>query len=296
MARKNETKAEETKTEETALQTQGTTAMAEFDYGEDAVDITQAPLGAEHQTSQDLTVPFWKLIQPGTPGFAEGKLEYQDATGTTKPAKLGMWLNSATGQILPVLHFVCGTTRHDYGEWRPIKEGGGLVGKYDIDSDVVASAKKASEKFGKYKHPETGNDLVESFYMFGSAVDPETGDVVGMGILPFKSTAIKTYKSAMNQIRACTVPGQGGKKQRPPLWGHLLEFTSEVRHEDKNTWAEPRFKPAKGNVIASLLPKDHPAFITAKACKELLETGQAKVDYNQEGSAAETKGGDDSPF
>jgi hypothetical protein len=288
---KKTVQTEETK-EETALQTQGTTAVAEFDYGDDAVDVSQVPQGAEHQTSQDLTVPFWKLIQPGTPGFADGTLSER----VGRQVKLGEWINSATGQVLPKLLFVCGTTRHDYKEWKDIEEGGGLVGSYDIDSEVVAAAKKASEKFGKYKHPETGNALVESFYMFGSAIDPESGDVVGMGVLPFKSTGIKAYKAAMNQVRAATVPGPGGKKVRPPLWAHLMEFTSEVCKEDKNTWAEPRYRPAKGTILASLLERTHPAFITAKACKELMETGQAKVDYNQEGSTAETKGAQDDPF
>lgn len=290
MAKKS--KAEETETDTTALQTQGTTEMAEYDFGDDAVDVGQMPLGAEHQSNEDVSMPFWKLIQPGTPGFAEGTLSERAG----RPVKLGEWLNSATGQVLPKLLFVCGTTRHDYGEWVPQEQGGGLVGKHDIDSEVVAAAKKASEKFGKYKHPETGNDLVESFYMFGAAVDPETGDVVGMAVLPFKSTAIKTYRSAMNQVRAATIVVDGQKK-RPPLWSHMMEFTGEVCKEDKNTWAEPRFRPAKGTIPASIIGRTHPAYMTAKACKELMETGQAKVDYSKEGSTSEARGENgDSPF
>lgn len=267
--------AKKTATAETAIQTTGSTAMAEsHDYGDDAVPVGQVAPGYEHQTGQDTTVPFIKLLQPMSPEVVEQKIV---------GAMPGMWCNTVTGKLYKApegLLFVCGTTRHDYGEFVPRDAGGGFVGRHAIDSELVAKAKAASNKFGKYTHPESGNELVETFYMFGAECDDESA--LGMAVIAFKSTMIKTYKMAMSQLRSHTVV-IGDQKRTPPLFAHLMRLTARIDKNEKGTFAIPVFAPAiEGSVARSLLSPSDDRFIMAKACKELVDAGTAKVNYDQQ--------------
>jgi len=257
--------------ESTALETQGTTEMAAFDYGDDS------GRGFENQTSQDVSVPFIVLLQSISPVVAEQKVA---------GAQAGMWMNTVTNQLWgnpQGLLFVPGTTRHEFAEFIPRKIGGGYVGRHAIDSEVVAKAKAESKKFGSYfvdtedragygKDGEhLGNELTEMFYVFGAFCDDH--EPLGMAVLGFKGTMIRTYKNWMSQIRQV--------KGKPPLFAHLARFTTEGKKNNEGFFHVPVYTPANGSVISSLLAPDDPRFLAGKECMEMINSGAAKVNYEQ---------------
>lgn len=267
-------------------------AITTFDYGDDAADFGQIAAGFEGQNNEDIAIPFIKLLQPNSPQVAGQLIE--GIAG-------GQYFNTITQQLWKNpngLLFVIGATRHEYLQFRPEKHGSGFVGRHAIDSPVVLKAKSESKEFGTYfvdadgRTGDDGDELSETFSCFGAWGD-DAGNV-GMAILPFKSTGIKTYKNMMTQIRSHTME-QGGRKVTPPLFAHLCRFTSEFKQRDKQSWWEPRYAPANGSIATSLIAPDDPRFQLAKSMQKMVVEGTAKVDYSKMDGKKSEKG-DDIPF
>lgn len=272
---KETTKTTEVKKPETAIvQENGTKAMTTFDYGADA------GAGYEHQTSADVAVPIWKLLQVGSPEVVDKRKD----PVTQQVAEAGLWLNTVSGSIRQVLIVVPATTRHVYVEWTPRDEGGGYRGQHDITSKVVADAIRESKNFGEYFAPQVEGEkfrnlLKETFYVF-AGICTDKGEAEGMGLIAFESSKIRGYKAWMGRMKALLVPGPGGKKQKPPLYAHLTVLTSENKKFDVGSAFIPvinSYDPR--GMMHSLIGQDDERFQMAKACKELVDSGEAKVNY-----------------
>lgn len=263
------------KKDDKALETTGTKAIATFDYGDDAVGISDGPgKGYEHQTAHDNAIPFLVVLQQGSPVVAEQKIPN---------ARQGMIMNTVTKQLWENpegLLFVPATTRHQYTEFKPRDLGGGFRGQHEIDSPIVKKAIANSKAFGEY-HTDDGNELVETFYVYGAIANMD-GSANGMAIFAFTSSKIKVYKNWISVVRAHTITDPRGNKVRPPLYAHLTRITTEMIKKDNNIWNNPIMSPAvKNSVDLSLLAPDDERFMMAKACKELVDSGAAKVNYDQ---------------
>lgn len=276
-------KKAETTTEMTKPETK---AMAVHDFGEDAVDVgSGGGVGYEHQSNKDIAIPMLNVLQAGSPVVVESKVE---------GAAAGMIMNSVTQDLWKNpqgLLFVPGTTRHMYTEFVPRDQGGGFKGNHEIDSDVVVAAINRSKNFGEYYTPE-GNELVETFYVYGAIVSEDGEDAVGMAIFAFKSTMIKAYKMYMSLIRGHTVLVDG-KKKIPPMFSHVMRVTTEFKKKNSEAWWQTVVKPWKGGVEPSMIGQTHPAYQLAKSVKSLMDSGVAKVDYSK--AQGESGGGSDEP-
>lgn len=269
------------------LVTQGTQALSAPDYGDLAAPAGQVAQGFENQSNQDVSVPFIKLAHAMTPAVTEGKVE-----GLAP----GMWFDSVTGRTWKNpkgLLFVAATTSHEYTEFKSLDEGGGFVGRHPIDSPLVAKAKAESKKFGEYfviREDGGRNELTETFYVFGIACDEDEALPVGFGVIGFKSSMIKCYKTWMTQVRAHTIT-INGQKRTPPLFAHLNRFTTEVAKKDKFLYPVPIYTPGvNGRISDSLLQPTDERFVAAMSLKDMMDRGIAKVDYAaQEGQAEEVQ-------
>lgn len=259
-------------------------AMAAYDYGEDMVPIGKIAPGYEGQSSQDASMPWIVLLQPMSPAVAQGKVE---------GAKAGMFMNTVTHQLWGAeegVIFVPSTTRHEFVQWVDRDNGGGLVARHEIDSEVVATAKK-KYKFAEYKTPgENGqlDDLVETFYVIGVVCDPD-GSVNGEAMIGLTSTKIKPYKDWIAMIRAFTLVVDGNKYM-PPLYSHIAKMTSKGENFGKDFAHVVKIAPLNGAVKDSLVPKEDERFIRAKALKLAYESGAAKIDYSAQGGKGEAGG------
>jgi len=125
------------------------------------------------------------------------------------------------------------------------------------------------------------DELSENFYSFGVFCDEDVNPL-GIGILTFKSTGIKCYKSWMSSIRGHTILGSDGRKKIPPMYSHINRFTTTYREEGKKAWYVPTYSPAiEGDLNKSMLKKDHPAFMMARQAYESVQADAVKIDYNK---------------
>lgn len=263
------TKKATTKKEETAVaEMPKPGALVEYEYGEDEGK------GYEHQSAADTRIPIINQMQDLSPAVKARK------------ADVGDWRNSVTEQIWTKdqgFLFVPATTRHVFVEWVPREKGGGYRGQHQPDSDIVlaaiAAAKKDPDaKFGEYYTPE-GNELQETFYVFG-ALCTEDGHADSMALIPFYSTKIRAYKGWMTRLRQTVITDAQGRRVRPPLYAHLTRITSTMDRRANNDFAIPVISSGDPRgIIQSLLKPDDERFLMAKACMQLVDSGEAKVDY-----------------
>lgn len=264
----------------TALEKKGDTSIAAFEYDEDDIGA-----GFEHQTKADSSIPFVVLLQALSPIVAGGESE----------AKAGNWFNTVTEQIWGKegFLFVPSTTRHVFGEWTPRDEGGGFHGNHEVDSPVVREAMANGARIGKMKL-SNGHDLVECFYVYG-VICSEAGEPESMGVMAFNSTKIRSYKAWNTRLKQFVASTPNGRV-RVPMYAHLTRVVSELKKNDKGTFYIPTLKSAiDGGLQASLLSKDDERFQAAKQLKQLVDSGDAKIDPNQQNNGGETAG-EESPF
>lgn len=255
------------------------------DYGEDA------GLGYENQSSEDYSLPFISLLQANSP-----QVEAEDST-----LKGGMLFNTVTEEVYSGktgLEFVPAVTEHAFVEWVPRDNGGGFVAKHDENSPIVAKAKETSKEYGKLVTP-TGNDLVETFYMYGVIVD-EDGMPGQMALIGFTSKKIKVYKNFNTKLNMF-VHKKWGIPNKPPLFAHRVRLSSfkdknkkgefynfVLEHAESDLKEDGKLIPA---IYRSMMTPDDPRYQAAKQCKIMVEGGLAKAAYETatatEGEGAE---------
>ena len=249
-----------------------------YDFGDDVGD------GFEDQTSEDYSIPFISVLQGLSP-------QVEDETLGARP---GMLYNTVTEELYKGsdgFEFVPVVTQHVFVEWVPRDAGGGFVGIHQLDSDVVKLAKESSTEFGKYFTPE-GNTLTETFYVYGVMLDEEGNEMVV--VIPFTSTKIGVYKKWNTRIAAFKINGK-----RPPIYAHKVRVTTVKEERAKGTSYNLVLKAANGDLKSSLINPASDLFQTAKAARELVVGGTAKVAYeSQEQDAGSEKpiNMDDAPF
>lgn len=253
-----------------------TKALSKFDYGEDA------GAGYEGQSSEDVTIPFMKLLQDLSPELKRDDLGEQRI-------RSGMWFNTVTNKLYSSdkgFLFVPSMTKHCYARFTPRAQGGGFHGHEEIESPVVLEAKKKSTEFGEYLTPE-GHELRETFYVYG-VICSEDGHAEGMALIAFNSTKIRAYKQWNTRIKYADIRGA-----KPPLFAHLVRITSTEMKNTQGTFFVPKLMPADPRGIEeSLLDPTDERFLMAKACYALVNSGEAdkRVKFADQDSASESGG------
>lgn len=249
--------------------------------------------GFEGQTRADLSIPFIGVLQALSP-----------AVEKLNGAKAGMLINTVTEELFDTkdgITFVPAVTQHVFVEWVPRNKGGGFVGIHAINGEVVkkaqATAAAEAEKTGKdtgfLLTTEAGNDLIETFYVYGVQTDGDAA--VGMAVIAFTSTKIKVYKKFNTKVRTHLVALADGRRVNPPLFANLVRISSFKDKNNKGEFFNFQLSPAEGGDLkASLLKTDDPRFLAAVDCKKLVESGAARAAFDtQSGDDAK---GEDIPF
>lgn len=240
--------------------------------------------GFQNQSSSDYSIPFLAVLQSNSPQVKD--VEH----GGLKDAKPGALFNTVTQHLFKGsegIGFVPAYTEHCYVEWIPKDKGGGLVGRYELNSEYVKQAKANNQEFGKIIL-SNGNELIETFYVYGMAVYPD-GSTLPMTIA-FTSTKIKNYKSWMTTARSIQLK-VGDRKITPPLFAHRYRIVSYL---DKNKKGQEFFNfrvryDADDAEGCRLAPSDQ-TFQDAAGLMKLVISGAARADYSGQRAAGD---GDD---
>lgn len=264
------------KTEAVAAKTNPTGVVA-YDYGQ------QKGVGYEQTTGEDFAIPFLSVLQSNSPQCIPGEVKLEGA-------EPGMLFNTVSAELTPGdegLLFIPCATQHVFVEWRPRESGGGFIAVHALGSPVVTKAKAKSKKFGEY-FTEEGNELVETFYMWGNVLtDEEDAEVTEQLVIPFTSTKIKKYKKILYRLRTF----KGGA----PLFANRLRIKTMPETNNFGSYYNFSIQPALGDDVGlSLVPPmrgdvTHPLLAMGEEFMKLVTSGMAKAAYETQdrGNGAE---------
>lgn len=261
---------------------QETTALATVDYGE------YGNAGFENTSQDDFSVPFLDILQGQSP-----EVESLDA------AKPGMFHNTVTDDLFDGktgVSVVVVSTNHEFVEWVPRNQGGGIVGRHAVDSDIVAEARRNADKFNELR-TSSGNDLVETYYAYLILNLPE-GPVPA--VLSCSSTRIKPYKAMMTKANMIMIPSPDGtRKIKPPLFAHKFLLTTAKRKNNDGEWHtfEVAFDSADKSAVGARLAPTDDLFQAAVSFWEVIKSGAFTTNESGEAKSRETSSaGSDVPF
>lgn len=266
--------------------------VATFNYGDDAgVGLDLKP--------EEMLLPWLNVLQGQSP-----QVQKPMGEGGVDGARAGMLMNSVTEQLFQgkegVL-FVPAARQHEVIEWKPREKGGGLVAKHSPASDVVQRAKDGAEKFGKLNTDYTknsdgkyqGNDLVQTFIIFGVLVNEEgLTEPIAMA---FTSTKITPYKKWIQKLYTY---GRG----KVPLFAHLTRMTTVSESRAAGDSFNVVLAPANGDLAASLLAPDDERFLAAKSVAVAFQQGLLRTPDPEQGGGVHSDAMDgpvadgDAPF
>lgn len=257
----------------------GLATIPEMDYGDQAGD------GFENTTKDDYAIPFLEVLQAQSK-----KLEEVD------DAEPGMLLDTVSKETYPIekgVPFIPVMSEHKYVEWKPRDSGGGYVGSHEITSPIVQKAKENSESYGSYK-TESGNDLIETFYIFG-CIPSEDGQYIEKEIMvAFKSSHIPAYKTWRSLAKQGKVKS-GGKIVIPPFYSHVYRVKLFLdTSNSKGNFYNFKISWDGDDHISCLLAPDNPLYLHAMEFKKSIQEGEKKVDYA--GQASDGAEGEEPPF
>lgn len=266
-------------------QTPATTKKMEvalpFDYGDDS------GAGTSDMSQQERGLPFLKILQPLSP-------EVVGPQGMVAGAKAGQFYNTGTGELHDRVTIVPACRIHAIQEWRPRKQGGGLVnqtvivpgaGYPDFYKAAMDRCKAEGRKFGDFwtgePKKEGSNELAETFQVFAVALDADRNPV-GMVVVPFSSTAIQAYKKQYSRRI-------GQLRGAPPMFAFPIVMTTVQDSNEDGTWFTPIIEfPVENNPLKSALDPKSPAYLAGKELHALVKGGHVKADE----AAAESARGD----
>lgn len=273
-AKKPEAEApEEGKGGELATQQAGSTDLAVYEgYEEDR------GAGFENQTSEDISVPFIEVLQAQSP---EAMVEDGPRPGT--------FINRTTGEIFSGkdgVPFIPACTQHVVVEWVPREKGGGIVGVHELDSELIRKV-RAEQPLGKYVHPTNGNDLIETFYVYGIFVPPD-GSAPHPAVIAFSSTRIKPYKDWMFRARSIVINLPNGRKlTKLPLFSHRYRLTTVAAENNKGKWQTLVVRFDGDNAEAARIAPNDDLYMFAKQLCEDVNSGKRVADTSNAGGRDE---------
>ena len=239
--------------------------------------------GMDHISTDDMQIPFLRIIQPLSPEINKADPKF------IKEASAGDLFNTVTGQIWDgekgVVVIPCGYTVK-YLEFAPRGTQGGFMGELDPNSPDIAN----TTRDGAAEILPSGNELIRSAQHLVLIVG-EDGSVQ-QAICDMKKTQMKVSRRWNTQLRMVQYKGPNGMFT-PPMWGTAWRVTVVLESNDKGSW----FNFSVANVSPADIPNE--AFKAAKEFYHSFNKGEVKTsagtaDEMQGATSADTS--DDVPF
>lgn len=247
--------------------------------------------GLDDVTSDELVIPFVNVLQALSP-------EIEEIDG----AKAGMLFNKGTQELIngeEGFIFLPVARQCAYVEWIPRAQGGGLVGRHEINSPIIAQAKQECADRGedpKFSilwtgEPEKSNELKQTYYLFGFVLeDTDEGyQPIGQALLSFNGTKIKVYKNWLTPINLV--------KGKPPLFAHPTRVTTFKDSNKKGDFYNFKLRPANGTLLESMLRMDNENDLELMKSAHLFsqDVGSDRVKMGDEGDGGAAEG-EEIPF
>jgi len=183
-------------------------------------------LGFEETTSQDMAIPFLRILAQLSPQVNKRDGAYVDG------AEAGMIFNTVANKVYDgekgVTVVPCYYNRR-YVEWAPREKGGGYFGSYLPDDPIVNTTTKNER--GEDILPN-GNILTNTAQFFVILLDE---DGPQRCLITMSSTQLKKARKWVTQMQSLTAQGENGSFTLP-MMSHRYKLGTVAESNDKGNW------------------------------------------------------------
>ena len=216
--------------------------------------------GTEGAGADDYALPFLYILQTNSPQVSKHEGSYVEG------AEPGMILNTVTNELFERLEVIPVAFHKEYVEWVPRDEGGGFVGRYQMNSPP-SDAKPDPERFGRLVR-ENGHHLVDTKYHYVLGISPHTGETF-QAVITMTSTQIKKSRRWLSMMGGRRV-GEGDNKVVPPSFAFSYTLSTQPESNEFGKWYGWAITP--GPMLESL-----GLFNEAKAMYDAVKAGSVKA-------------------
>lgn len=244
--------------------------------------------GLESVSSQDLAIPYLRLLAPLSPQVnkrdgayvegAEAGMIYNTVENVAYDGEIGV-------KVVPCYY------RRVYVEWKPREKGGGYVHTYPVDDKIVGTTYK----------DDRGNDILPNGNILTNTAEFYVLLLDKNGsrkrcLITMTSTQLKKARKWMTQIQTKSGETEDGRIYTLPMMSHIYTLTSVEERNDKGSWFG--WEVQEDRVLDLKNKTDHATFKMAVEFSRSIKSGEVKV--KQEGEDVVTSStkdiDDDLPF
>ena len=217
--------------------------------------------GMDHIGTEDMQIPFLRIIQPLSPEINKADPKF------IKGASAGDLFNTVTGTVWEgeegVTVIPCGYTVK-FLEFQPREAGGGFMGELDPNSPDIAN----TQRQGAAEILPSGNELIRSAQHLVLLCNED--GTTQQAIVDMKKTQLKVSRRWNTQLRMVQYKGPKGPFT-PPMWGTAWKLSVVSESNDKGSW----FNFAVASLPPTAVPQE--AFMAAKDFYQSFNKGEVST-------------------
>ncbi len=218
--------------------------------------------GTENMTSEDMQIPFMRILQPLSPQLIKTDSKF------IKGASAGDIFNNVTGQFWPGEDGITVVPCYQvtkYLEFTPREQGGGFRGEIPANDPILTRTTRNGSK----EILPTGNELVKSDQHYCLVVE-EDGSFQPV-VVDMKSTQLKVSRRWKTQIAMQKVKHpKTGQMLTPPVYATQWKLTTVEESNDQGSWANYTLEKVG-------LVENRDLLLEAKAFRESVAAGEVKA-------------------
>lgn len=224
-------------------------------------------LGFSEVTSEDLAIPFLRILQAMSPQKNKRDGAYVEG------AEEGMFFNTVLNEVYNgeegVQLIPCHYSRR-FVEWKPREQGGGYVQAYEPTDPIVATTRR-DERTHQDMLPN-GNYLQNTAQFFVLVLHPELGPQ--RALITMTSTQLKKARKWMTQAQSLTAKGAKGVYIMP-LMSQVYRAKTVHEQNDEGSWFGWDITRERG--LNPQEPDDATLFDMAMAFAKSVKAGEVQV-------------------
>ena len=235
--------------------------------------------GAESMTNEDFMIPRISLLQDLSPQVKKREKTYVDG------AEAGSIFNNVTQKVtdgetgitvLPIKY------RRTHLEWKPNR--GGFVKDHGSDSSVLDSCVQDADSFTFVN--DEGNEIVTTAEYFLFLIEDGKYEPAVLSMSKSQLRKSRRWNSVMNQLKIQS--DDGVNFFSPALFYTAYNLTSAPQTNEKGTWFGWEIEMLWGDKggILSNMDNGEEIYLAARSFKEKVQSGDVKVQPDQEGEDA----------
>lgn len=194
-------------------------------------------------TSEEVTLPFVRIIQKMSPYLVEGDGNY------IEDSKAGQLVHTVAGKAYDSLDIIPLRFEHLKIQWRMREQGGGLVQVFTPSDPELPATHKVENQNVVTDDPTT---VIEDTLQYICKVFAD-GEDLGMAIVSCSKSQLKYARRWNVQLQSKKVTLSSGRTIRAPLFSHSYKLTTIQETSNKNgmTQSWHSFKFGEGELLTS---------------------------------------------